>query len=68
MDASINGSAEEKEPREQEQDGLRCYSTYNSGGQLEFDPLKELNLPANYDEVVNRFKRLQGERAVEILN
>lgn len=46
----------------------RSYSEYNSGGALSFDPLKELNLPANYEEVVERFKRLQGERADEVLN
>lgn len=51
-----------------EQQVTRCYSTYNSGGQLEFDPLKDLNLPANYAEVVERFQRLQRERAIEVLN
>lgn len=44
------------------------YGEYNNGGGLEFDPLKDLNLPASYDEVVARFNRLQGERAVEVLN
>lgn len=46
----------------------RSYSAYFSGGNLSFDPLKELNLPASYDEVVTRFRKLQGERAVEVLN
>jgi hypothetical protein len=52
----------------EEQAAQRCYSTYNSGGTLEFDPLKDLNLPASYQEVLDRFRRLQGERAVEVLN
>lgn len=46
----------------------RSYSVYNNGGALSFDPLKELNLPSSYDEVVERFRRLQGERADEVLN
>jgi hypothetical protein len=66
MDASINEGTEEREPKEQAES--RCYSTYSNSGQLEFCPFSELNLPKNYDEVVSRFKRLQGERAVEILN
>lgn len=49
--------------------GDRGYAAYNSGSnKLEFDPMKDLNLPANYDEVVSRFKRLQGDRAMEALN
>jgi hypothetical protein len=64
MDASINEGTEEREPKEQGEQ--RCYSTYNNS--VEFCPFSELNLPKNYDEVVSRFKRLQGERAVEILN
>lgn len=38
------------------------------GENLDFDPMKDLNLPANYDEVVSRFQRLQGTRAMESLN
>ena len=45
----------------------RCYSKYNQG-QLDFCPLKDLNLPANYEEVLDRFNRLQGDRAMEALN
>ncbi len=52
----------------EEQGAIRCYSTYNSGGTLEFDPLKDLNLPASYNEVLDRFRKLQGERALEMLN
>lgn len=59
-------NTESQDPTEQKVD--RCYSTYNSGGQLEFDPLKDLNLPANYEEVVSRFQRLQRERALEVMN
>jgi len=46
----------------------RSYAGYFSGGDLTFDPMKDLNLPGSYDEVLSRFRRLQGERAVEVLN
>ncbi|HEY0979022.1 MAG TPA: hypothetical protein VGE21_16245 [Flavobacteriales bacterium] len=51
-----------------EEKAERSYSGYYSGGNLSFDPLKELNLPSSYAEVVTRFRKLQGERAVEVLN
>jgi hypothetical protein len=35
---------------------------------LGFNPTKDLNLPSSYDEVVKRFNRLQGDRAMEVLN
>ncbi|MEO8588343.1 MAG: hypothetical protein ABI432_03155 [Flavobacteriales bacterium] len=59
---------EEGTSEEREQNAERSYSAYNSGTPLAFDPMKDLNLPANYDEVVSRFKRLQGVRAMEVLN
>lgn len=43
-------------------------NTYQQEAKFAFCPLKDLNLPASYDEVLERFKRLQGERAVESLN
>ncbi len=46
----------------------RCYSEYSNSGAVEFCPFKDLNLPTNYDEVVNRFRKLQGERAIEVFN
>lgn len=46
----------------------RSYAGYFSGGDLTFDPMKDLNLPGSYDEVLTRFRKLQGERAVEVLN
>ena len=46
----------------------RCYSEYSSSGAVEFCPFKDLNLPSSSDEVVNRFRRLQGERAIEVFN
>ncbi len=46
----------------------RSYAGYFSGGELTFDPMKDLNLPGSYDEVLARFEKLQGERAVEVLN
>jgi hypothetical protein len=48
--------------------GHRSYTGYFSGGELAFDPMKDLNLPGSYDEVLARFEKLQGERAVEVLN
>lgn len=62
MEEDTQGTTEQTERAE------RSYSGYNSVGSLSFDPLKELNLPASYDEVVERFKRLQGERPDEVLN
>ena len=46
----------------------RTYSEKHGDQRLDFDPLKDLNLPADYDEVLARFKRLQGDRAMEALN
>jgi hypothetical protein len=55
----------ERTERETEQKKGR---TYCGGAHLTFDPLKDLNLPSSYDEVLARFKQLQGERAGEALN
>lgn len=41
---------------------------YQADERYAFCPQKELNLPASYDEVVERFKRLQAGRAMESLN
>jgi len=46
----------------------RTYSEYVGGEHLIFDPLKDLNLPSSYEEVVSRFQRLRGERATLSLN
>lgn len=46
----------------------RCYSEYSISGAVEFCPFKDLNLPTSYEEVVNRFRKLQGERAIEVFN
>lgn len=46
----------------------RCYSNYREKANLEFDPMKDLNLPSSYDEVLARFRKLQGVRAMEALN
>lgn len=46
----------------------RSYEAICARNDLEFDPMKDLNLPASYDEVIIRFKRLQGDRAQEVLN
>ncbi len=46
----------------------RTYAGYSGGGDLTFDPQKDLNLPGSYDEVLVRFRKLQGDRAVEVLN
>lgn len=46
----------------------RGYHAYAGQADLQFCPLKDLNLPSSYSEVVSRFKRLQGDRDVEVLN
>lgn len=46
----------------------RSYAAICAGKDLAFDPMKDLNLPASYEEVVTRFRRLQGIRAAEVLN
>ncbi|MBZ0206381.1 MAG: hypothetical protein K8H89_08650 [Flavobacteriales bacterium] len=46
----------------------RTYSEYVGGEHLTFDPLKELNLPSSYEEVVSRYQRLRGDRTVLSLN
>lgn len=48
--------------------GDRNYSAYGTAGSIEFDPTKDLNLPDSYDEVLKRFNRLQGDKAMEALN
>ena len=55
--------ASEAEHREE-----RGYHAYAGQVELQFCPLKDLNLPASYTEVVSRFKRLQGDRDAEVLN
>ena len=61
---TIEGGTEDQAEQEQERD--HGYAKTNTG--LEFDPTKDLNLPGSYDEVVSRFKKLQGTRSVETLN
>lgn len=56
----------EAEPTEQSEE--RSYAEYISNKELAFDPMKELNLPSSYEEVTSRFRRLQGSRAMEVLN
>lgn len=45
----------------------RSYAEY-SAKDFAFDPMKDLNLPRSYDEVLSRFNRLQGDREPEVLN
>lgn len=40
----------------------RTYAAYEKQEHLSFDPLKELNLPSSYEEVVSRYAQLRGER------
>ncbi len=44
------------------------YSEYLGGEHLSFDPLKDLNLPSSYEEVVMRYNRLRGERQLPSMN
>lgn len=59
----VSSSPPDEEGREE-----RGYHAYSGQGDLQFCPLKDLNLPSSYSEVVSRFKRLQGDRDVEVLN
>lgn len=67
MDKQHEPKNEETKAEPAAPQGAECYSKYNEG-KLDFDPLKDLNLPANYNEVLDRFKKLQGDRAMEALN
>jgi len=40
----------------------RTYAAYERHEHLSFDPLKDLNLPSSYEEVVARYAQLRGER------
>lgn len=63
----MNGDPKEgSDPAEQIGETDRTYATH--GERLGFDPMKDLNLPGSYDEVLSRFKRLQGSRDMESLN
>jgi hypothetical protein len=46
----------------------RSFTEYAAEQDLAFDPLKDLNLPGSYDEVVARFEKLQEERGGIELN
>ncbi|MCB9184486.1 MAG: hypothetical protein H6591_11270 [Flavobacteriales bacterium] len=61
-------NSENAAPNEAEQQASNSAEGYQAGENHGFCPQKELNLPASYDEVVARFKRLQGTRAMESLN
>ena len=60
-------NAPETTEQEAEHTASKQYGPY-CPQRLGFDPMKDLNLPGSYDEVVLRFKRLQGDRADEMLN
>jgi hypothetical protein len=63
-----NGSAPDGAEKAAEQRPDRSYVAICADKDLAFDPMKDLNLPSSYDEVVMRFRRLQGVRAMEVLN
>ena len=46
----------------------RTYSVYSADKDLAFDPMKDLNLPSSYEEVLARFEKLQGDRGSGALN
>jgi hypothetical protein len=68
MEDQKNKTTATSSAAEQTLEEQRSYAGYFSGSDLTFDPMKDLNLPANYDEVVARFEKLQGDRAVEVMN
>lgn len=51
-----------------EQDVDRSYAATSGDTHLAFDPLKDLNLPSSYEEVISRFRQLQGDRSLEVMN
>ncbi len=57
-----------KQDKPAEPPARRCYGRYGADGSLDFCPVNDLNLPADQAEVAARFKRLQGARAMEVLN
>lgn len=46
----------------------RTYSAYIDCEHLAFDPLKDLNLPSSYEEVVSRYAHLRGNRDLPSLS
>jgi hypothetical protein len=67
-DSASTQPAGEGNPTEQDAKGAEQAAGYSSDERFTFCPQKELNLPASYDEVLSRFKRLQAGRAMESLN
>lgn len=61
------GKSSDEQPGENFE-GSRSYAAICAGMELAFDPMKDLNLPASYEEVLSRFRRLQGVRAQEVMN
>ncbi len=60
-------SAPEGADGNDDQQAERSYSNLCEDQGLTIDPAKDLNLPGSYEEVVVRFKRLQGIRSMEVL-
>ncbi len=54
--------------KQQEAAAERTYAAYREEEHLVFDPLQDLNLPASYEEVQRRYKRLRTEREAPSLN
>lgn len=46
----------------------RTYAEYQEVEHLSFDPLADLNLPASYEEVVQRYNRLRAEKQAPGMN
>lgn len=67
-DSTSTQPAGEGNPTQQDGKGAGQAAGYASDERFAFCPQKELNLPASYDEVIERFKRLQAGRAMESLN
>jgi hypothetical protein len=55
-------------PEERQEEDRQDHRAYHRDGRFCFCPHEDLNLPRSYDEVVRRFERLQGARAMEALN
>lgn len=68
QEQAARDTASTEESGEQEVPAERSYAEYTTDERFGFDPHAELNLPADYKEVLRRFKRLQSGRGSGVLN
>ena len=64
LSCSISECKERTEMATQVKKQKRSYDLRN-GGELSFDPQRDLNLPGSYEELLARFQKLQSVRVKE---